>query len=242
VSNTLIFVDFPVSDPATAADLYTEVFGRVVEPRPADGVYPIVPGGQFPLDDGSPSLVGKLHTGIYDPANARPHPDPAGVEPRQTSASGRMARTWNLVGDDDEDRIMDTAVERGATELWGHHYWAEFNGFSSALLDPWGNPFVLWTRAATTRRSRPATRANDAAHPAPRDRGRPGRPGTMMFGAWGDPDEAECRRMVYAALDAGVTLFEPPTSTTTGGRSGSSARCSAASGTASCQGRQPDGR
>jgi aryl-alcohol dehydrogenase-like predicted oxidoreductase len=32
--------------------------------------------------------------------------------------------------------------------------------------------------------------------------------GTMMFGAWGNPDEAECRRMVDAAIDAGVTLFD----------------------------------
>jgi aryl-alcohol dehydrogenase-like predicted oxidoreductase len=32
--------------------------------------------------------------------------------------------------------------------------------------------------------------------------------GTMMFGSWGNTDEAECRRMVDAALDAGVTLFD----------------------------------
>src|SRR4051794_27774696 len=32
--------------------------------------------------------------------------------------------------------------------------------------------------------------------------------GTMMFGAWGNPDAAECGRMVDAALDAGVTLFD----------------------------------
>lgn len=32
--------------------------------------------------------------------------------------------------------------------------------------------------------------------------------GTMMFGRWGNPDEQECRRMVDAALDAGVTLFD----------------------------------
>jgi aryl-alcohol dehydrogenase-like predicted oxidoreductase len=32
--------------------------------------------------------------------------------------------------------------------------------------------------------------------------------GTMMFGAWGNTDESECRRMVDAALDAGVTLFD----------------------------------
>jgi aryl-alcohol dehydrogenase-like predicted oxidoreductase len=32
--------------------------------------------------------------------------------------------------------------------------------------------------------------------------------GTMMFGAWGNPDEAECRRMVDVALDAGITLVD----------------------------------
>ena len=32
--------------------------------------------------------------------------------------------------------------------------------------------------------------------------------GTMMFGAWGNTDETECRRMVDAAIDAGVTLFD----------------------------------
>ena len=29
-----------------------------------------------------------------------------------------------------------------------------------------------------------------------------------MFGAWGNPDEAECHRMVDIAIDAGVTLFD----------------------------------
>jgi aryl-alcohol dehydrogenase-like predicted oxidoreductase len=32
--------------------------------------------------------------------------------------------------------------------------------------------------------------------------------GTMMFGAWGNTDEAECRRMVDVALDAGITLVD----------------------------------
>jgi aryl-alcohol dehydrogenase-like predicted oxidoreductase len=32
--------------------------------------------------------------------------------------------------------------------------------------------------------------------------------GTMMFGAWGNTDEAECHRMVHMALDAGITLFD----------------------------------
>jgi aryl-alcohol dehydrogenase-like predicted oxidoreductase len=32
--------------------------------------------------------------------------------------------------------------------------------------------------------------------------------GTMMFGAWGNTDEAECHRMVHTALDAGVNLLD----------------------------------
>ncbi|MBT0772446.1 aldo/keto reductase [Kineosporia sp. J2-2] len=32
--------------------------------------------------------------------------------------------------------------------------------------------------------------------------------GTMMFGAWGNPDEAQCTRMVHAALDAGVNFVD----------------------------------
>ena len=32
--------------------------------------------------------------------------------------------------------------------------------------------------------------------------------GTMMFGAWGNPDEAECRRIVDVALDAGLNFVD----------------------------------
>ena len=32
--------------------------------------------------------------------------------------------------------------------------------------------------------------------------------GTMMFGRWGNTDEAECLRMVDRAIDAGITLFD----------------------------------
>ncbi len=56
-------------------------------------------------------------------------------------------RVWILVSDDDSlERILDEAVSRGATELWRDHYWAEFNGFSGAFKDPWGNTFVLWLK------------------------------------------------------------------------------------------------
>ena len=145
--NTLIFVDFPSTDPAASAEFYTAVFGWVCEPRPADVFYRIVPGQNFKVDDGSQGPTGNLHMGIYNVANARPHPDTDGVDPRHTAQDGRTTRVWILVSDDDEsDRILDEAVKRGATELWRNHYWAEFNGFNAAFADPWGNTFVLWTK------------------------------------------------------------------------------------------------
>lgn len=145
--NTLIFVDFPSDDPEASANFYAEVFGWEVEGRPAGVFHRAVPGGHFPLEDGSPSPIGNLHMGIYNVNNARPHPDPAGVEPRELSRSGRTARTFILVADDDtEDRILDTAERLGATILWRNHYWAEFNGFSGAFIDPWGNTLITWTK------------------------------------------------------------------------------------------------
>jgi hypothetical protein len=118
-----------------------------VEPRPSGVFHRIVPGQNFKVDDGSQGPTGNLHMGIYNVANARPHPDSDGVEPRHTATEGRTARTWILVSDDDEsDRILEEAVKRGATELWRKHYWAEFNGFNAAFTDPWGNTFVLWTK------------------------------------------------------------------------------------------------
>ena len=104
-------------------------------------------GQHFLLDDGTPSPIGNLHLGIHNVANARPHPDPEGVEPRELSAGGRTVRTWILVSEDDsQERILSTAERLGATILWRDHYWAEFNGFNSAFLDPWGNTLVLWTK------------------------------------------------------------------------------------------------
>jgi aryl-alcohol dehydrogenase-like predicted oxidoreductase len=32
--------------------------------------------------------------------------------------------------------------------------------------------------------------------------------GTMMFGAWGNPDESECHKMLHTALDAGVNIVD----------------------------------
>jgi len=89
----------------------------------------------------------KLSLGIYDVANARPHPDPAGVEPRHLSKDGRTLRLWILVSDDDsEEAILARAEKHGAKILWRDHYWAEFNGFNGAFEDPWGNTIVCWTK------------------------------------------------------------------------------------------------
>jgi len=145
--NTLIFADFPSDDPEASAVFYREVFGWEVEPRPAGVFYRIVPGQNFQLDDGSQGPTGNLHMGIHNAANARPHPEPDGVDPRGLSQDGRTVRVWILVSDDDSsDAIMDRALARGATELWRDHYWAEFNGFNAAFKDPWGNTLILWTK------------------------------------------------------------------------------------------------
>ncbi|MBI5090415.1 MAG: VOC family protein [Actinobacteria bacterium] len=149
--NTLIFVDIPSDDTVACADFYHEVFGWEVEGRPTGVFHRAVPGGFFPLEDGSDSPIGNLHLGIYDVKNARPHPDPAGVEPRELSRSGRSLRLWILVSDDDnEDAILERAERHGAKVLWRHHYWAEFNGHNGAFEDPWGNTIVLWTKGGPT--------------------------------------------------------------------------------------------
>ncbi|MEM8621457.1 MAG: VOC family protein [Actinomycetota bacterium] len=146
--NTLIFVDLPSTDPEASAEFYSAVFGWEVEPRPAGVFHRIVPGQNFQLDDGSQGPTGNLHMGIFNVANARPHPDPDGADPRELSSGGHTVRTWILVSDDDDmDRILDEAVSRGAELLWRDHYWAEFNGFNSAFKDPWGNTLVLWGKA-----------------------------------------------------------------------------------------------
>ncbi|WP_375269794.1 VOC family protein, partial [Phenylobacterium sp.] len=102
---------------------------------------------QFRNPDGSDSEIGNLHIGIHKTANARPHPNPEGVEPR-TVSDGRKPRVWILISDDDTpERILSAAEARGATILWKNHYWAEFNGFNHAFRDPWGNEIVLWGKA-----------------------------------------------------------------------------------------------
>ena len=148
--NTLIFVDLPSDDPDATAAFYAEVFGWEVEGRPSGVFHRAVPGQQFLLEDGAPSGVGNLHLGIYNAANARPHPDQAGVEPRGLSRDGRTMRVWILVSDDDsQERILETAEKLGAQVLWRDHFWKEFNGFNGAFLDPWGNTIVLWTKGGS---------------------------------------------------------------------------------------------
>jgi predicted enzyme related to lactoylglutathione lyase len=146
--NTLIFVDLASDDPKAAGEFYAKVFGWQNDPRPVGVFHRMVPGEQFLKPDGTPSEIGNLHLGIFDAANARPHPSPAGVEPRTLTRKGRKARIWILVSSDDSvDRILRTAQELGATILWRDHYWKEFNGFNHAFEDPWGNEIVLWGKA-----------------------------------------------------------------------------------------------
>jgi predicted enzyme related to lactoylglutathione lyase len=146
--NTLIFVDLASDDPAAAGRFYNEVFGWRDDHRPTGLYHRMVPGGNFLKSDGTESEIGNLHIGIFKAANARPHPEAAGVAPRDLSQDGRKPRVWILVGDDQSvDDILGRAVERGAEILWRNHYWKEFNGFNHAFRDPWGNEIILWVKA-----------------------------------------------------------------------------------------------
>lgn len=148
MTNTLIFVDLASDDPDAAGRFYAEVFGWENDARPQGVYHRMVPGGFFKHKDGSDSAIGNLHLGIFDAKNARPHPDPAGVEPRAIAGAGRKPRIWVLIGDDDTpERILSAAEERGATILWRNHYWQEFNGYNHAFADPWGNEIILWGKA-----------------------------------------------------------------------------------------------
>jgi len=146
--NTLIFVDLTSDDPARAGAFYAEVFGWENDPRPDGTFHRMVPGGNMLNADGSESQIGNFHLGIHKAANARPHPDPQGVEPRTISTDGRKPRVWILISDDDSaDRILSAAEDRGAVVLWRNHYWKEFNGYNHAFQDPWGNEIILWGKA-----------------------------------------------------------------------------------------------
>ena len=146
--NTLIFVDLPAEDPDAAGKFYAEVFGWEDDPR-LDGLYHrMVPGQNFLNPDGSQSEIGNLHLGIGDCANYRPHPEPAGVEPREMSSAGRKPRIWIMIrADDSADRILGTAEKLGATIMWRDHFWKEFNGYNHCFQDPWGNEILLWGKA-----------------------------------------------------------------------------------------------
>ena len=145
--NTLIFVDFASDDPAATAQFYADVFGWENDPRPEGVFHRLVPGRNFLNPDGSESEIGNLHLGVFDVKNARPHPDPNGVEPREVSPGARRTRIFILVSPDDTpERILSAAEERGATILWRNHYWKEFNGLNHAFRDPWGNEVVLWRK------------------------------------------------------------------------------------------------
>ena len=146
--HTLIFVDLASDDPAAAGKFYSEVFGWRDDDRPLGVYHRMVPGGNFLKSDGTESEIGNLHLGIFKADNARPHPEPAGVEPRALSRGGRKPRIWILVSDDEPvDAILDRAVARGAKILWRNHYWQTFNGYNDAFEDPWGNEIILWGKA-----------------------------------------------------------------------------------------------
>lgn len=146
--NTLIFVDLAADDPAVAAKFYADVFGWENDPRPEGVYHRMIPGGQFRNKDGSDSTTGNLHIGIFRAANARPYPLPEGSDPRTLADTGRKARVWILISDDDTpERILAAAEKNGATILWRNHYWKEFNGYNHAFRDPWNNEIVLWGKA-----------------------------------------------------------------------------------------------
>lgn len=145
--NTLIFVDMPSDDPDAAARFYAKVFGWTDDPKLPGLFHRLAPGGVFRRKDGTKSTVENLQVGAFKAANARPHPDPKGVEPRHVAPAGRRPRVWVLVGEGQCDGlILDEAVKLGGEILWRNHFWSTFNGYCSAFRDPWGNEFVLWSR------------------------------------------------------------------------------------------------
>src|SRR5947199_118508 len=72
---------------AQAGRSSTDVVGWRDDDRPRGVFHRMVPRENFKNPDGSESQIGKLHLGIFNVANARPHPNPEGVEPR-TLAKG----------------------------------------------------------------------------------------------------------------------------------------------------------
>jgi len=113
--NSLIFVDFPAPDPAEAGAFYAAVFGWENDVRMNGNFSRMVPGGNFLNPDGSESQIGNLHMGVYNPTNARPHPDPEGPVPKTMAGPGAKTRVFVMVSDDDTpERILGEAEKRGA--------------------------------------------------------------------------------------------------------------------------------
>jgi catechol 2,3-dioxygenase-like lactoylglutathione lyase family enzyme len=167
VTNTLIFVDLASEDPDAAGKFYAEVFGWENDARPKGEYHRMVPGGFFKKSDGTDSEIGNLHLGIFKAANARPHPEPGGVEPRGLSTDGRKPRIWVLISDDDSaDRILGTAVKSWAPSCCG----ATTTGPSSTATTtpsaiPWGNEIVLVGQGGSEPGRAGELHAGVAAHP-----------------------------------------------------------------------------
>ena len=144
--NFLAYVDFASTDPQATGEFYQAVLGWKHDIQDPGVYHRMLPGGTFVAEDGSDSGIRHLHMGIFNVANARPHPDPAGVEPRYVAQDGRRARIWVEVSPDDmHQRILTEATDRGATILWTDHIFTRFGGLTDAFRDPWGNEVVIWT-------------------------------------------------------------------------------------------------
>jgi predicted enzyme related to lactoylglutathione lyase len=146
--HTLIFVDLPSPDPEAAGRFYEAVFGWTVEGRPTGTFHRIVPGGEFPLPDGSPSGVGNLHLGIFNTATPVPDPNEPPSHPGER-AGGPMPRVYVLVSEDDTiEAVLERASANGAKVDWDAVWWGEFGGWCGAFTDPWGVQILLWTKGS----------------------------------------------------------------------------------------------
>ncbi len=80
-------------------------------------------------------------------ANARPHPEPGGRRSAVDQHPGPHGTNVGARSGDDTTTASSTRPSARGTELWRRHYWAEFDGTTARSLDPWGNTFVLWSKA-----------------------------------------------------------------------------------------------
>lgn len=146
--HTLIFVDLPSPDPEAAGRFYEAVFGWTVEGRPPGSFHRIVPGGEFPGPDGSPSGVGNLHLGIFNSAAPIPDPNDPPSKPAEV-AGGALPRVYILCSEDEtQEDVLARAEANGATVDWQPVWWGEFGGWCSAFTDPWGVQILLWTKGS----------------------------------------------------------------------------------------------